>query len=762
MRITEAARYARWSAVVALALTMLVAGLYAFRAWQARQSAKAAPPPVPPTVQQRSTEFSFSKVEGNQTQFVVRASRATEFREGGRSLLEDVWVTAFGDSGARSDQLRTRTCEYFPQASNITCAEEVRIDLQSADRESDPSARAVQIITSGLSFNYQTGIARTSQPVQFRFSWGQGKAVGLYYNSRGGELRLLREVEIVLQQPPAGAVGTAAPRGEPTYVSSQELLYQRQNHVLYLRGSGRARQGQRELLAGMITLELDATLRAQRVVARDHPRLQGLDGASPFLLTADELVAGLGPASQPERVVATGNVRMEARPADRRDQLQAAWSQLDLIPETGQPHHLLATGEVVVLSNHSDGSLRRLRTSALEVHFASEGEGPSRIERASALAATLQWQASPSSSATPDLERMHLAGQHLDGAFDQASALRELRGTGGVQVQHWDGSGPPVTSTSRELLARFGPDGVWSTVDQSGNVRLANASGHAQADRAHFDRAGDSVDLRGSVILSDASSRTRAQQASFRQAAHELRAEGSVATSEVPASDPGSESTHISSDRLVADTASGRAVYSGGARMWQGDSVIQADAIDLDRSAQTLIATGKVRAVFPQMRQPAPGITQWQFWHAEAGRMIYKAAEHSGRLEHDAKAQSADGSMRADRMDLFFAPKAAPARSAPPGVRQGLGATFADQALERAVASGSVRVESGERIATGDRGDYGAAQGKFVLSGGRPKLWDRFGNSTTGRQLTFFFADDRIVIDSEEGSRTLTLHRVEK
>jgi hypothetical protein len=28
--------------------------------------------------------------------------------------------------------------------------------------------------------------------------------------------------------------------------------------------------------------------------------------------------------------------------------------------------------------------------------------------------------------------------------------------------------------------------------------------------------------------------------------------------------------------------------------------------------------------------------------------------------------------------------------------------------------------------------------------------------------LTFYFSDDRIVVDSQEGSRTLTLHRVEK
>src|SRR5256885_9938435 len=34
--------------------------------------------------------------------------------------------------------------------------------------------------------------------------------------------------------------------------------------------------------------------------------------------------------------------------------------------------------------------------------------------------------------------------------------------------------------------------------------------------------------------------------------------------------------------------------------------------------------------------------------------------------------------------------------------------------------------------------------------------------TTTGRQLTFFLADDTIIVDSENGSRTLTRHRVEK
>jgi lipopolysaccharide export system protein LptA len=78
------------------------------------------------------------------------------------------------------------------------------------------------------------------------------------------------------------------------------------------------------------------------------------------------------------------------------------------------------------------------------------------------------------------------------------------------------------------------------------------------------------------------------------------------------------------------------------------------------------------------------------------------------------------------------------------------------------VATGDVSVRQADRRGTSNRAEYTAPEGKFVLSGGKPTVYDSTGDTTTGRQLTFFFADDRIVVDSEEGSRTLSLHRVEK
>ena len=315
-------------------------------------------------------------------------------------------------------------------------------------------------------------------------------------------------------------------------------------------------------------------------------------------------------------------------------------------------------------------------------------------------------------------------------------------------------------------------------MDQTGNVQLHQENQIAQAERAHFERSSDATLLQGLVTITDANSKTTARSAVFRQATSEFHATGRVATVEKSsgssqfvnfAPGPG----RVSGERLDANTATGRAVYSGNARLWQGDSIVEADAIELNRQTHTLLASGQVRAVFPQAAvsnrdsaSPGKQPNKPEFWHAEGNRLIYQSDECRGRMEEKVRAHSEEGSMTAEAMDFFFAPtgnsaskggKAAPKPAADPPNASGTG-----QQLIRASAFGSVIVEQQGRHGKATRADYTAADGKFVLSGGTPTVYDDSGNATQGRQLTFFFGDDSIDIDSVEGSRTLTLHQVEK
>src|ERR1700693_2324635 len=179
MRRSQATRYARWSALTGLLIAVVVTGMCAQRAVARKRGRRTGSP----SVTQRSATFAFSKVVGDRTLFTVRASRATEFKEGNKNLLEDVWITVYGRTGARFDNLHTQQCDYLRDTGRVVCKGEVQIDLESAEEAKQPAAqRGFRVVTSNLSFDRQTGEAQSEQPVTFRFPSGQGSAVGVNYS----------------------------------------------------------------------------------------------------------------------------------------------------------------------------------------------------------------------------------------------------------------------------------------------------------------------------------------------------------------------------------------------------------------------------------------------------------------------------------------------------------------------------------------------------------------------------------------------------
>jgi lipopolysaccharide export system protein LptA len=193
--------------------------------------------------------------------------------------------------------------------------------------------------------------------------------------------------------------------------------------------------------------------------------------------------------------------------------------------------------------------------------------------------------------------------------------------------------------------------------------------------------------------------------------------------------------------------------------------VLEADSIELLQKSRQLNAVGKVRSVFPQ----APGHNtinssaiikspkKPSLWHIASDTLTYLDLENRAHLEGNVVVQSDAQRMRSDSLDLYFT-RANNAGAAEKGANGAPGA----QQISRAVGTGGVVVDEQTRKATAERAEYTAVDGKFVMSGGTPTLFDGAQGTTTGRQLTFFLADDTIIVDSEIGSRTLTKHRVQK
>src|SRR5215471_8019155 len=166
MKRSEAAKYARWSAAVALCLAGVTAAVYLARGWQRMIAKKNAPPPAPAYVDRQSSGISFSKLEGTQTIYTVEASHSTNFKGEAASLLEDVKITVFGKEQNRNDILHTRSCRYTKNPENIDCSGLVQMDLMSTadaalikDHPELGNARTVHVETRAITFERNSGIA---------------------------------------------------------------------------------------------------------------------------------------------------------------------------------------------------------------------------------------------------------------------------------------------------------------------------------------------------------------------------------------------------------------------------------------------------------------------------------------------------------------------------------------------------------------------------------------------------------------------------
>jgi lipopolysaccharide export system protein LptA len=326
-----------------------------------------------------------------------------------------------------------------------------------------------------------------------------------------------------------------------------------------------------------------------------------------------------------------------------------------------------------------------------------------------------------------------------------------LVATGNVLTERSAPGKPQQSATAKSGTAQLAPGGGWTQMDLQGNVKLKEGEKSAQAEHALFLQTAQSATLTGRAVVSDGASETHAQRIIFLQSTGDVRAEGGVRTTDLSPKGNSPQfavvPANLSSDTMRANTKTGHAVYSGHARLWQGDAVVEADSIELIKDTRELHATGNVRGVFPQMARKGAVL-----WHVSTGTMTYSDAESRAHLEQSVVAQSADQRIRAQSMDLFF-------------TRTGGGSAKtggAAQQISRAVGTGGVVVEQGGRRGTAERGEYTAADGKFILSGGNPTLFDALNGTTTGRELTFFLADDTIIVNSENGSRTVTKHRVER
>jgi lipopolysaccharide export system protein LptA len=199
-------------------------------------------------IQQEANGVTYTQAHGGRTLFKIHASKVVQLKKG-NALLHDVKIELYGADGNRVDRIEGGEFEYDQQAGTAVAAGPVEITLMrpgvapaiapkatparavSGKVKSAPVASAaeaaargeIHVKTSGLTFDQKSGVATTSQHVDFSMAQGAGSSMGATYDSQKGLLVLDHAVELTTQ------------RGDETVeIHAQHAEFERESQVCLL------------------------------------------------------------------------------------------------------------------------------------------------------------------------------------------------------------------------------------------------------------------------------------------------------------------------------------------------------------------------------------------------------------------------------------------------------------------------------------------------------------------------------------------------
>jgi lipopolysaccharide export system protein LptA len=736
-----------WFAIAITLLILLAAGFY-FRGYYARyliaRTINKKAEKLGLNIQQSANGFSLSKSEGGRTLFTVQASKAAQ-EITGHAELRDVNIVAYGNQGNRFDQIYGKSFEYDPKTGIIHADGEVHIDLQGvAEGNVRPDLtpprelkNPIHLLTSGLQFNRNTGIASTNQRLEFRIPQASGSAVGATYDSKAAALTLHSQIDI---QDGKGAHLTAESgliTKEPERIQLQRARITRPGSVIdadelmvYLRPDNSI---DRILGTGNVTASThgksDAQLQAPRAEVilgeQDRVRIASLSGGvkinasgnQPMHGTAGRVVLDFGSNNRLDKVHALDQVHLVQDPPKERTEGQSL------------------TLDAQAVDFNVNGQRQAETAGPGQIVLASEGGKGKTI-------------------ATSD---------RFIARFDSKGHLQTLVGSPNARVVSQTPGQPDKTTTSHVLTLTMAPTGGLAGIVQEGSFHFVEApskpgqtGSEATAEKAAYDPQTEMFALTGSPRVTDAGATTTADHMRVNRRTGDALADGSVKTtySQLQSKPNGallasSDPIHVTAASMAAHRSNGTAKYSGGARLWQGSRIVEAPTIDFDRDHRTVVAQGKtgqpVSTVFVQESQNGKQTPV----NVTGLRLTYQDSERQARFEGGVILRSAEGAVSADHLTVYLQPR-------------GQAGEKTGSQLEKIVAEGKVVIQQEGRRGTGDKLVYLAKDGSFTLTGGSPSIFDAEHGQVTGVSLTFFSHDDRVLVEGGKSAPSVTKARVVK
>jgi lipopolysaccharide export system protein LptA len=802
---SQVSRLRRWFALGAILMIAMVGGMYFYARWRVRKVVHDIPAKIGLDIQQTAEGFSVSKSVEGRTLFTVSASKAVQFKEGGRAELHNVKIIVYGKDAGRFDQIAGDDFEYDPASGDVNTKGTVLIDLEANPegiRHSDQTPPAqtrnpIHLETNGLAFNKNTGDASASGKVVFQTPQASGSAVGIKYVAKTGTMNLLSAVAVTVSRP------------RPVNLNADRGVITKQPRQVVLTGVRMARERQ-QMQSDQATFFLRQDNTVDRILAEGDVRteLHGRasnsakpNSAKPNSETdarSDRAELWLtGTRNLLTTAILSGNVQLNTEGAEPAE---AAAGRVTL--------HFAGSsaGQQMLQTVHAEDGVKLVQKQAEPTTGGRAGtpvspsKSPAKMEaqdiemtapvmdfivKDGRLLERAETSGPPQIVITqPDAnQKIVVTAAKFTANFTEKNRLATLHGepdakivsslidsskiVSNKMVASKSGSAPGQTdrvSTSKMLDVAFLPAGGVSSITETGDVAYSDGTQKAWAQRGEYTTADQMLVLSGSPRVVDNGMTTTAQTIRMNRTTGDAAAEGNVKStySDLKAQPDGamlasSDPIHVTSRTMTAHRASSSAVavYTGDARLWQNANVVEAPTLQFDRDHRSLLAQGVAQAALSQpvstvlvQMDKSGKVTPV---HITSARLTYTDAERKIFFDGGVTARGSDATMTAQQMTVFLRARSESQAGAGPGM---------PGQIERIVAEDKVAITEPKRHANGERLVYTAADDKFVMTGGPPSIFDAERGKTTGDSLTFYRHDDKVLVEGKDTSPTVTRTQV--
>jgi lipopolysaccharide export system protein LptA len=822
-----------WILILAGCLVAAIGGFFFYGRWQGRRLGHDRPGGLETGIQQSTNGFTYSESRGGHTLYTLHASKAVQFKGGGHAELHDVSITLYGAEGQPANRIYGSEFDWDPVHGVARAVGEVQIDFQGspapgpqagkAASEESENKNTVHVKTSGLVFNKQTGLASTTERIEFRLAQAAGSATGASFDSQTGIVILTADVAF------NSSVG-----GKPLALRAHHAQYDRDNRLLYLLQDV-TDYADSHSSSDQATVSFRTDGSAYQVLAEGHVVFTGNDGQQ---VNARIAHVDLDAKSEPQQAKLDGGLLYVANNEARLLHGSAASGTMSFGPQSTIRHAQLHTAVSVVdeeklpqldsakaKPNAAQSITRQVQASQVDIDFV---QGPDRRPEAQHILASGGGRVNVHTiyAKTPP-EDMTVQGDQLFATLVDGEVLSSLRGTGHTSLVTVSPAGVTQSSKGDNLMLTFAaphsfqrtpvkpakgknaspprPADQLQSAVQLGNVTLvqqgaATAGGQtpapatATAQRAAYDAATEVVELTGDPRIQEESGELSATLLEMERKTGNATATGNVKATYHQAKGQqnlgfaGTGPVHVIADHARLDHATDMTTFYGKAgeqaRLWQGSDSVSAPVLELSRAHGTLSAHGQggaavVNAVFisaqpqrqtnpqsdspanskPNAQSPSPAVPS--VVRLQSRTLFYSENDHKAVFSGGVVAQTSSGILHSSFMDLYFSPGPSAAKAPDqPGSQKSSGAP--SESVSKIVARGAVQLEQPGRKGTGEELTYTPADGKFVLTGTSavpPRLSDQARGVVTGNALIFNDRDDSVVV-SGGTSNAVTQTRV--